>query len=227
MSKSQFASGSPAPREEPGGCLLVEEKPVCREALSQLLVRCGLPPPDCVGSAPEADGQVAPAYGLVVVDLFTVNYDFRWLEALIRKVAGAPVVALDDRRNPALSDLARKAGVRAYASKDMAAEEIEEVIAIARTGQPVFPPPLMGERCGSARAEGSRQLTRRQLEVLAHLGQGMTNREIATALDITPGTVKLHIHQVLKLTGSRNRTEAALIAPRFLAASLAGPEEPE
>ena len=226
MSKSQFASGSPAPREEPGGCLLVEEKPVCREALSQLLVRCGLPPPDCVGSAPEADGQAA-AYGLVVVDLFTVNYDFRWLEALIRKVAGAPVVALDDRRNPALSDLARKAGVRAYASKDMAAEEIEEVIAIARTGQPVFPPPLMGERCGSARAEGSRQLTRRQLEVLAHLGQGMTNREIATALDITPGTVKLHIHQVLKLTGSRNRTEAALIAPRFLAASLAGPEEPE
>ena len=41
--------------------------------------------------------------------------------------------------------------------------------------------------------------------------------KIARALGITVGTVKLHTHAILRATGTRNRTEVALIAGRFLA----------
>lgn len=54
------------------------------------------------------------------------------------------------------------------------------------------------------------RLTPRQREILGHLGRGATNREIATAMEISEGTVKLHISAILKRMGVQNRTEAAL-----------------
>src|SRR5699024_248622 len=46
------------------------------------------------------------------------------------------------------------------------------------------------------------------------LGQGETNAEIATALHLAPGTVKVHVSAILRTTEARNRVEAALIALR-------------
>lgn len=50
----------------------------------------------------------------------------------------------------------------------------------------------------------------RELEVLQLLGQGKNNREIATALHLTEGTVKNHITNILGQLGMRDRTQAAL-----------------
>ena len=69
-------------------------------------------------------------------------------------------------------------------------------------------------------ARGSAGLSPRQLDVLKCVAVGMSNPEIARSLGITLGTVKLHIHAILRMTGARNRTEAALIAGRFLAPML-------
>ncbi len=55
-------------------------------------------------------------------------------------------------------------------------------------------------------------LTPRQREVLTHLSQGLTNRQIAERLGTTEGTVKLHVAALRKRLGARNRTEAALRA---------------
>ena len=54
------------------------------------------------------------------------------------------------------------------------------------------------------------QLTKRQKEVLDLMRAGATNLEIAQKLNISEGTVKLHVSAILKRTGARNRTEAAL-----------------
>jgi LuxR family transcriptional regulator, maltose regulon positive regulatory protein len=54
-------------------------------------------------------------------------------------------------------------------------------------------------------------LSRREQEVIELLGQGMTNREIATALYISEVTVKVHVRHILKKLGVRSRTEAALL----------------
>jgi two-component system, NarL family, nitrate/nitrite response regulator NarL len=54
-------------------------------------------------------------------------------------------------------------------------------------------------------------LSKREQEVFELLGQGMTNREIASALYISEVTVKVHVRHILKKLGVRSRTEAALL----------------
>jgi DNA-binding NarL/FixJ family response regulator len=56
------------------------------------------------------------------------------------------------------------------------------------------------------------KLTKRENEVLALLAEGQTNREIAKALFISEVTAKVHVRNVLRKLGVRNRTEAALKA---------------
>lgn len=56
------------------------------------------------------------------------------------------------------------------------------------------------------------RLTAREQEVLALMGDGLANPEIAARLHLAEGTVKVHVTSILRTTGARNRVEAALIA---------------
>ena len=56
------------------------------------------------------------------------------------------------------------------------------------------------------------RLTPREREVLDALASGGTNKEIALALGITPGTVKTHVERLIGKLGVRDRTQAAVIA---------------
>jgi DNA-binding NarL/FixJ family response regulator len=58
-------------------------------------------------------------------------------------------------------------------------------------------------------------LTKRENEVFALLAEGRTNREIAQSLVISEVTAKVHVRNVLRKLGVRNRTEAALRAARL------------
>ena len=51
-------------------------------------------------------------------------------------------------------------------------------------------------------------LSDRELEILACLARGSTNREMASKLVISPNTVKTHVHNILKKLGASNRAEA-------------------
>jgi DNA-binding CsgD family transcriptional regulator len=54
------------------------------------------------------------------------------------------------------------------------------------------------------------RLTHREREILIWVGDGMSNKEIARRLGLSPGTVKLHVHSIFSKTGTRSRY--ALIA---------------
>ena len=53
-------------------------------------------------------------------------------------------------------------------------------------------------------------LTRREREVLDHLRFGLTNRQIAERLFVSPNTVNKHVQRVLKKLLVRNRVQAAI-----------------
>ncbi len=74
---------------------------------------------------------------------------------------------------------------------------------------------------------GSTALTPRQSEVLALMGLGNSNKEIARALDLSEGTVKLHVTAILKALKVHNRTGAVVAAARLgLANPVSGTSGP-
>ena len=68
---------------------------------------------------------------------------------------------------------------------------------------------LLGAQSG--REEG-RALTERELEILGYIAQGMSNKGIAKALDISHDTVKLHVRHILSKLNLTSRVEAAVYA---------------
>ena len=198
--------------------MILEEKPMCRAAIARVVTGVGgFGPPVFAGSLAEADVEVAQARpDVVLVDLFTIGYDFEGLERLIIRHSPIRVIAVDDRLNPAFARLAKDAGAKGYSCKSFEIETFQAAVSAVATDGVHFPPTPLIDAPSAPTARSVGRLSPRQLEVLKCIAVGMANQQIADTLGITLGTAKIHTHAILKLTGARNRTEAALIAGRFL-----------
>ena len=100
---------------------------------------------------------------------------------------------------------ALQAGAMAYLVKSVQREEMIRAIRKAATGQRHIPAEVAARLAD--RVSGS-HLSTRELEVLRLLVVGRRNRDIAGVLDITEGTVKLHVSSILSKLGAVDRTEA-------------------
>lgn len=201
--------------------LVVEEKPLCRLTLGQILLDCrGQGQPRFASTMEEAINEILIARpSLILVDLFTANYDFQKLKQLVAHAKPGMVIVVDDRVNLAFASLAKWAGAAGYLTKDRDVERFKHAITTAIDGGVSFPAEPSNSLNGQTQP-ATRGLSARQLEVLGQLALGKSNQEIAEALEISTGTVKTHVHTVLTLIGARNRTHAALIAGRSYAPSI-------
>jgi DNA-binding NarL/FixJ family response regulator len=107
-----------------------------------------------------------------------------------------------------------RAGAQGYLLKGSPRDELFHAIRVVSRGgsllQPVVASKLLQHMThGSLKAPA---LTKRELEVLALLGQGKSNREIAEVLVISERTAKFHVSSILSKLGANNRTEAVSIA---------------
>jgi len=71
------------------------------------------------------------------------------------------------------------------------------------------------------------RLTRREREIVRLVAEGLKNREIAQALSISPGTVKVHLMHVFEKAGVEDRLQLALLARRLLSPDHAEPSRAE
>ena len=109
-----------------------------------------------------------------------------------------------------------RAGVSGFVHRGAAISEVvAAVIAVAR-GETICPPTIAAVLLECFGAAGSRlhgydltRLTTRERQILDLIDQGMSNKEIATALYIELSTVKNHVHSILEKLGARRRSEAA------------------
>lgn len=104
---------------------------------------------------------------------------------------------------------ALQAGAMAYLVKSVQRDELTTAIRKAAAGQRHIPAEVAARLAD--RVAGS-ELSAREIEVLRLLVSGRRNREVANALDITEGTVKLHVSSILAKLGAEDRTEAVTIA---------------
>ncbi len=112
------------------------------------------------------------------------------------------------------------AGARGYLLKDMEPEDVTDAILRAVRGETVVAPAmtmklvdlLQPGRQSKTKENLLGQLTEREREILNHLAQGMSNKAIARALDISYDTVKLHVRHILAKLNFTSRVEAAVFA---------------
>jgi two-component system nitrate/nitrite response regulator NarL len=127
-----------------------------------------------------------------------------------------------------------KAGANGYLLKNVRPEQLFEDMRVVMRGEAPIAPAVASKllealRTGGIPARGAAAaaaqqdtvLTRRESEILQLVAAGMSNKEIASELTITEGTVKNHVHNALEKLHLTNRVQAAAYAVRQ---GLANPE---
>jgi two-component system NarL family response regulator len=104
---------------------------------------------------------------------------------------------------------ALQAGARAYLLKGMTSEELIAAIHAVHAGKSHIPPAI-AQRL--AERMGTEELTPREFDVLEQIVRGLSNKDIATELEISEATVKTHINNLLSKLGVTDRTQAATAA---------------
>jgi len=116
------------------------------------------------------------------------------------------------------------AGASGYLLKDIPAADLAQAVILTHKGVSQMATSVAGklanflkqvpgaEPVPETEALPDIPLTRRELDVLQHVAQGKTNKEIAEALCVSEGTVKNHVSNILSSLGLRDRVQAALYA---------------
>lgn len=104
---------------------------------------------------------------------------------------------------------ARQAGASGYLTKDIPrAQMIAEILKAFETGACS---PFDGTPATTPPARAPSPLTDREIEVLSHMRRGLSNADIAKALEISEETVKSHVSSILRSLGAASRTEAVAL----------------
>lgn len=124
------------------------------------------------------------------------------------------VIALTSFLDEELVQGAIGAGATGYLLKNVSATQLAEAIRAAHQGRSTIDPAavqVLVQSAGQPPPLGH-DLTGREREVLALLVDGLTNREIAERLTLSPATVRVYVSNILSKLGAKNRTEAASLA---------------
>lgn len=201
--------------------LIVDDHPMLRRGVKELLqLEAGL---DAIGEASSGQEALEIAENLepdlILLDLNMKGMDgIQTLKALRDKDIYSRVVifSVSDSHEDVIAAL--KAGADGYVLKETEPEELVSYIRQAATGTMAISDKLaavLASEIGN-RKEGSDRsvdgLTQRERQILKQIAAGMSNKMIATKLDIAEGTVKVHVKNLLKKLKMRSRVEAAIWA---------------
>jgi DNA-binding NarL/FixJ family response regulator len=205
--------------------LIVDDQALFREGLRTILST--RPEMQVIGEAANGEEALALVDALapdvVLMDLQMPVLDGIQATARIRKRwPSIPVLALttfDDDRN---LFGALKAGAAGYLLKDVSSDTLVSAVTAATRGEAFLQSTVTGrvvaafarmmESGGAAADVLALPLSPREREIVALLGTGASNKEIADRLCLAEGTVKNHVTSILTKLDVRDRTQAALRA---------------
>ncbi|HEY7806664.1 MAG TPA: response regulator transcription factor [Croceibacterium sp.] len=138
------------------------------------------------------------------------------LQALREKGDMRPVVLLTAALEDHALLAAVRAGVNGIVLKDGAEDVLIATLDRVAAGDKTIPEPLLQRALDLSlagdKADPLTPLAPRERQIAAQVGRGLRNREIADALAMSEGTVKVYLHTIYQKLGIKNRTELALIA---------------
>lgn len=107
-----------------------------------------------------------------------------------------------------------RSGAQGFVSKSGSAEDMLEGLRKVINGEHHIPPEISNSQGDGIRVDQTYHLTPRQIEVLAQLCEGHSNKEIGRTLNMSENTVRCHVASVFRALGAKSRTEAAVLAKR-------------
>lgn len=195
--------------------MIVDDHPIWRTAVERDLTAAGFEVVACIGDG-ESAVRLAPAArpDVILMDL--------QLPAMTGVEATAHIVGTD----PSIRVLmfsstgedtsvlaAAKAGARGYLVKSTPADELVDAVRRTADGEAVFSPGLaalvLGEyrRMVAAPADNTPQLTDRETEILRLVAKGLTAKQVADRLVVSPRTVQNHVQNTLRKLQLHNKVE--------------------
>jgi DNA-binding NarL/FixJ family response regulator len=131
------------------------------------------------------------------------------MNVILGEFPGARIVVLTTFQGDVQALRAIKAGASGYLLKNMLRKELVETIRAVHAGGRRIPPRVAA---GVAEHVTSRGLSQREIDILARVAKGNSNKIIASQLGISEGTVKTHLKSILSKLGANDRTHAVTIA---------------
>ncbi|GAB4478165.1 MAG: response regulator transcription factor [Anaerolineales bacterium] len=199
--------------------MIVDDQQIIREGLAGMLRRES----DLllVGTAEDGAEAVLKAHDMqpdiILMDLRMPRMD--GVEAIkrIRKVCPhTKFIVLTVYDNDDFIFEAIRAGAKAYLMKDISREELIRVIHAVADGQAYLQPEITSRLLDRVSEmplpEESRSFSKREVEILQLLAQGLSNKEIAHQLTLSEHTVKTHVANIFTKLEVNNRAEAVLQA---------------
>jgi two-component system nitrate/nitrite response regulator NarL len=205
--------------------LLIDDHALVRKGLEALLQSRNIEVAASVGSGQEGideASKIKPDVILLDINMPGMN-GLETLKELRQKKIESPVLMLTMSREEADLRAALQNGAQGYLLKDMEPEELIPALEAVASGDNVVAKELVGSLTRIVQSKDSDEsdtseespfsdLTPRELEILGHIAEGQSNKAIARDLDISDGTVKLHVKSILRKLGMHSRVEAAVKA---------------
>ncbi len=206
--------------------LLIDDHALVRRGIEELLRSRGVQVVASVGSGEEGVRRARElSSDIILLDIRMPGMS--GIETLKQLRAGGvdtPVVMLTMSREDADLGAALRGGAQGYLLKDMEPDELVPALEATLHGENVVAAEMVGTLTRIVRGDAGperetprpaapfAELTPRELEILDHVAQGLSNKMIARSLEITDGTVKLHVKAILRKLGMRSRVEVAVAA---------------
>lgn len=211
--------------------LIADDHPLYREGLVRLVAEL-----DSDVETREAEdfskavelAQSDGPFDLILTDLRMPGMDqFAGIRALRGSSPSVPIVVISGFESRVNLERSLESGAQGFLPKSAPPSVMVNALRLILLGEIYVPPSLFSSdakptEAAAASIESARSameiranvdmLTQRQMGVLALIGQGLSNRDIAQRLQISEGTVKVHVGAILKTLGVANRTQAALLA---------------
>ena len=186
--------------------LLVDDHPIVRKGIGSCLSRnSGL---EIIGEASDGREGLAKAKSLLP-DVMLMDIDMPHMsglsvaEVLRKELPQIKVIILSMHRQPEYVLRILQSGAQGYVLKDAPPEELVTAINTVSSGEAYFSPDIARVALnqfvqGNGEGPDPTDLTQREREVLIHIAEGCSNKEIATNLGVGVRTVETHRERIMR-----------------------------
>jgi DNA-binding NarL/FixJ family response regulator len=215
--------------------LIGDDHPLFREGIQRLLETNW--PDATIRHCGDFDGLVealgrGPMPDLVMTDLQMPGWPgFEGIAQLRRLCPDSPLVVVSASEDGADMRASVENGASGFIPKSSGVGVMLGALELVLAGGAYLPPsafawaseaqpglssgPSPARRPGPAQPRGESGLTQRQSDVLSCLRAGKSNKQIASDLGLSEGTVKIHVTAIFKALGVKNRTQAVITAAQM------------